>query len=237
MIESCWELKMWFIMHLCSFLTGTIVYLQWSCAGAGCLWVCSRQVRPCDVILTLDIGWRQTLDKTYVVGGRETIKDKFFVDSKYRFQNVVLYSLWRPGCSASAGNMICYNEWNKLKQECLPSLFKLNLYLAQSVSGGLIQRVTNIITTLNLNIRLFYFWKIWLGCRWWGVGCTVSGAGCGLAWSDLNVAARAGEVISPSRRQPTPWHHIVAAPATTRHCVLPPHYCEGSGAAQLVTHF
>ena len=100
-------------------------------------------------------------------------------------------SLWRPGCSASAGNMICYNEWNKLKQECLPSLFKLNLYLAQSVSGGLIQRVTNIITTLNLNIRLFYFWKICLGCRWWGVRCTVSGAGCGLAWSDLNVAARA----------------------------------------------
>ena len=58
--------------------------------GPGVCVCASRQVRPCDVILTLDIGWRQTLDKTYVVGGRETIKDKFFVDSKYRFQNVVL---------------------------------------------------------------------------------------------------------------------------------------------------
>ena len=186
--------------------------------------------------------WRWILDGgklwtklTSSEGGRQS-KTSFLLILNIDFK--MLYcSLWRPGCSASAGNMICYNEWNKLKQECLPSLFKLNLYLAQSVSGGLIQRVTNIITTLNLNIRLFYFWKIWLGCRWWGVGCTVSGAGCGLAWSDLNVAARAGEVISPSRRQPTPWHHIVAAPATTRHCVLPPHYCEGSGAAQLVAHF
>ena len=186
--------------------------------------------------------WRWILDGgklwtklTSSEGGRQS-KTSFLLILNIDFK--MLYcSLWRPGCSASAGNMICYNEWNKLKQECLPSLFKLNLYLAQSVSGGLIQRVTNIITTLNLNIRLFYFWKIWLGCRWWGVGCTVSGAGCGLAWSDLNVAARAGEVISPSRRQPTPWHHIVAAPATTRHCVLPPHYCEGSGSAQLVARF
>ena len=186
--------------------------------------------------------WRWILDGgklwtklTSSEGGRQS-KTSFLLILNIDFK--MLYcSLWRPGCSASAGNMICYNEWNKLKQECLPSLFKLNLYLAQSVSGGLIQRVTNIITTLNLNIRLFYFWKIWLGCRWWGVGCTVSGAGCGLAWSDLNVAARAGEVISPSRRQPTPWHHIVAALATTSQCVLPPHYCEGSGAAQLVAHF
>ena len=140
--------------------------------------------------------WRWILDGgklwtklTSSEGGRQS-KTSFLLILNIDFK--MLYcSLWRPGCSASAGNMICYNEWNKLKQECLPSLFKLNLYLAQSVSGGLIQRVTNIITTLNLNIRLFYFWKIWLGCRWWGVGCTVSGAGCGLAWSDLNVAARA----------------------------------------------
>ena len=146
--------------------------------------------------------WRWILDGgklwtklTSSEGGRQS-KTSFLLILNIDFK--MLYcSLWRPGCSASAGNMICYNEWNKLKQECLPSLFKLNLYLAQSVSGGLIQRVTNIITTLNLNIRLFYFWKIWLGCRWWGVGCTVSGAGCGLAWSDLNVAARArwGDLI------------------------------------------
>ena len=185
--------------------------------------------------------WRWILDGgklwtklTSSEGGRQS-KTSFLLILNIDFK--MLYcSLWRPGCSASAGNMICYNEWNKLKQECLPSLFKLNLYLAQSVSGGLIQRVTNIITTLNLNIRLFYFWKICLGCRWWGVGCTVSGAGCGLAWSDLNVAARAR------------WSHHHAA---SRHpdiilwqrwpppgqCVLPPHYCEGSGSAQLVARF
>ena len=139
MIKSCWELKMWFIMHLCRFLIGTIVYLQCRRAGAGCL-CASRQVRPCDVILTWDIGSRQTLDKTYV-GGRQS-KTSFLLILNIDFK--MLYcSLWRPGCSASAGNMICYNEWNKLKQECLPSLFKLNLYLAQSVSGGLIQGVTN----------------------------------------------------------------------------------------------
>ena len=67
-------------------------------------------MRPCDVILTLDIGWRQTLDKTYVVGGRETIKDKFFVDSKYRFQNVVLYYLILTSTNCQASNRLFYDN-------------------------------------------------------------------------------------------------------------------------------
>ena len=90
--------------------------------------------------------WRGILDrgklwtKLTSEGGRQS-KTSFLLILNIDFK--MLYcSLWRPGCSASAGNMICYNEWNKLKQECLPSLFKLNLYLAQSVSGGLIQGVT-----------------------------------------------------------------------------------------------
>lgn len=194
---------MWFIMHLCRFLIGTIVYLQCRRAGAGCL-CASRQVRPCDVILTWDIGSRQTLDKTYV-GGRQS-KTSFLLILNIDFK--MLYcSLWRPGCSASAGNMICYNEWNKLKQECLPSLFKLNLYLAQSVSGGLIQGVTNIITTLNLIIRLFHFWKIWLGCGWWGVPALyLCRMWASMIWSACSGPG--GDLITSHHA--LPWHHIVS---------------------------
>ena len=114
-------------------------------------------------------------------------------------------------------------------------MFAITVQIESIFSSVSIRRADTGCHKLNHNLEsnhpIISFLKNLAWLRLVRCTCTVSGAGCGLAWSDPHVAARA----------------VISSPRTTRYpdiilwasagCVLPPHYCEGSATAQPVARF